>query len=360
MIGLLLRLPFYKLQRQVGYPRLLPVNFTVSVTYRCNSRCRTCRVYKKRAAEMDPKEYARIFASLGGAPYWVTISGGEPFLRRDLVEICGAIYQESQPAIINIPTNGILCRVIPQKVEEIARTCPRSKLIVNLSLDHYGRAHDELRMVEGNFEKAMESWQALKALKKQLPNLSLGIHTVISRFNVREFPGIYQQLIRLEPDSYITEVAEERVELGTVGSSITPQAEEYARAIDYLIGELKKASFQGVGRLTRAFRLEYYELVKRVLSQQRAQIPCYAGILSCQIAPQGDVWPCCITAEVMGNLRDYDYNFRRLWFSPKAQEIRRKIRTRRCFCPLANAAYTNMLANFRSLLRAAYWMWRLK
>jgi hypothetical protein len=50
----------------------------------------------------------------------------------------------------------------------------------------------------------------------------LGIHSVISTFNVKRFSEIYEGLVQLEPDSYITEVAEERAELLTVGTGITP------------------------------------------------------------------------------------------------------------------------------------------
>jgi len=38
----------------------------------------------------------------------------------------------------------------------------------------------------------------------------------------------YEGLQKLQPDSYITEVAEERVELGTLGWDITPSVEQYA------------------------------------------------------------------------------------------------------------------------------------
>ena len=58
------------------------------------------------AKELTVDEYRRIFRALGPAPFWVTISGGEPFLRPDLAEIVDAICDESRPAIINIPTSG--------------------------------------------------------------------------------------------------------------------------------------------------------------------------------------------------------------------------------------------------------------
>jgi hypothetical protein len=78
-----------------------------------------------------------------------------------------------------------------------------------------------------------------------------------------------------------------------------------------------------------------------------------AGIASAQIAPNGDVWTCCIRAESMGNLREHDYDFAKVWRTAKAQQLRRSIKAGECYCPLANASYTNMLTHGRTLLKVA-------
>jgi hypothetical protein len=142
--------------------------------------------------------------------------------------------------------------------------------------------------------------------------------------------------------------------LGTIGSNITPEYEDYARAVDFLTHELTRNHYNRVGRITRAFRIEYYRMVKRVLKEHRQIIPCYSGFASAQIAPNGDVWMCCIRAESIGNLRDSGYDFRRVWFSEKAKELRQTIKSGKCYCPLANASYTNMLHNLRSLSHATW------
>jgi hypothetical protein len=57
------------------------------------------------------------------------------------------------------------------------------------------------------------------------------------------------------------------------------------------------------------------------------------------------VWACCIRAESVGNLRDHNYDFRSVWTTAEADEMRRSIKARECYCPLANASYTNMLCH---------------
>ena len=268
MLGVLARVPLYTLMRRTGHPRLLPLNITVSVTYRCNSRCLTCHVYRKKANEFTVEEFDRTFVSLGRAPYWYTMSGGEPFLRDDLPEICESACRRGSPGIVNIPTNGILSDRIPPMVADIAARCPSAQIIVNLSLDGIGEEHDRIRGVPGNFERAMETYRGLRALTRA--NLTVGVHTVISVHNVDRIPEIYAHVRReLKPDSFITEIAEERVELATVGEPITPDARSYARAVDFLIDRIKEERFEGISRITQSFRIRYYELVKRFLERRR-------------------------------------------------------------------------------------------
>jgi MoaA/NifB/PqqE/SkfB family radical SAM enzyme len=219
-------------------------------------------------------------------------------------------------------------------------------VIVNLSLDGVGEKHDIVRGVKGNFERAMRTYAGLKALKGRYKNFTLGVHTVISNFNIDEFENIYA-FVRdtLQPDSFISEIAEERVELDTVGMGITPPIQKYQPVINKLQAGIRKAEFSGVSRITQAFRDRYYDIVKRTLVEHRQVIPCLAGVASAQIAPNGDVWTCCIRAESVGNLRDYDYDFRTVWSTAKADELRRSIKAGECYCPLANASYTNMLCH---------------
>lgn len=337
-----------------GRPLMLPINITVSGSYRCNSRCQTCNVWLLPNDDFTIEEWDKTFQSLGQAPYWFTFSGGEPTLRKDLPEMIASAYRHCKPGIINIPTNGIQDKIIPGRIEQILQACPDSEVIVNLSIDGVGLKHDKVRGVRGNFERSMHTYAAFKELKTRYPNFTLGIHTVISNFNVDTFPELCEFVQReLQPDSYITEIAEERVELDTVGLGITPTVEKYSVAIDVLLDSLRDQQVRGISRVTQAFRRQYYEIVKRTLREHRQVIPCMAGVASAQIAPNGDVWSCCIRAESMGNLRDYDYDFGRVWRSARADEMRRSIKAGECYCPLANASYTNMLTHVPTLIKVS-------
>ncbi|TMA80348.1 MAG: radical SAM protein [Deltaproteobacteria bacterium] len=352
MLKPLLRAPLYNLARRTGRLRPLPTNLTFSVSYRCNSTCRTCNVWRKRVADFTLDEYERTFRSLGHAPYWLTFSGGEPFLRRDLVDIILAAYRECRPGIINIPTNAILTSRVVEGMERLAREAPDAQIVINLSLDGIGARHDELRGVRGNYTKLCATYAGLRELRA--PNLTIGIHTVVSRLNIAEFEALHEHVRReLKPDSFITELAEERVELDTIGLDITPEADAYQRVVDRLVADADAEPAEGVAGIAQAFRRHYYDVARRTLAEQRQVLPCYAGIASAHVAPNGDVWTCCIRAEPMGNLRDTGYDFRRVWETTRADELRASIKRGECHCPLANAAYSSMLCDPPSLLRVA-------
>jgi MoaA/NifB/PqqE/SkfB family radical SAM enzyme len=354
-VALLAKLPLYWLFYRWGWPPLLPFSLVVSVSFRCNSRCRTCDVWRQPSDEMTLAEWRQVFRRLGHTPFYLTFTGGEPFLRSDFADLVIAAVEECRPAVITIPTNGLLTERIVQQVGRICAAAPHTQIGLNLSLDALGAEHDEIRQVPGNWRRALATWEALKALQPQHPNLVLSVHTVISKLNVAQFRAIYEGLQKLQPDSYITEVAEERVELGTLGWDITPAAEQYAPLADFLSAEARRAPARGLGRFTQAFRAAYYQLAKRVLAEQRQVIPCYAGWASAHIAPNGDVWTCCVRADPVGNLRQTAYDLRPIWFEQvgRLRELRRSIRAQECACPMANASYANMLLHPPTMMRVA-------
>ena len=341
----------------------MPISITVSVTNLCNSHCRTCYVWKLyndqpglKEKELKTDEFDRIFSSLGKSIFWATLSGGEPFLRHDLPQICESLSRHCEPSIINIPTNCLVPEAIEDKTKRILEKCDFPSLIVNLSLDGLKEEHDKIRNVPGNFEKFNETYQRLRKLKSEFPNLHLGIHSVVSKYSIDKLFDVYEYAKDLGCDSYITEVAENRSELFNKDKDIAPSHDQYAAFVRGLVERTRggsNPSGDSVSRTTRAFRLAYYELAAEVLRKHRQVVSCYAGYASCQISAFGDVWPCCILGYdySMGNVRESDYDFKRIWVSPRAQDIRNYIKGKSCACPLANAHYTNMICNLTSALR---------
>jgi MoaA/NifB/PqqE/SkfB family radical SAM enzyme len=353
MIKLLPKILITKSFRFLGFPRVLPINYTLLISTQCNARCKTCNIFKQKHNELKINEWDKILKSLGRSPFWVTISGGEPFLQPHLVKLCQLTFQICRPAILTIPTNAFLWEIIPRKTEAILNSAPKTKVIINLSLDGVGEKHDEIRGAKGNFAAFEKTYQGLKKLKQKYQNFTLGIHSVISKFNIQNTEELFDFVFSLNPDQYITEVAEERVELDTVGLSITPNYQEYSKAINSLIKKVKEKRFKGLAKITEAFRPEYYDFVKKWLKREEIKMKDYAGWASCEITSWGEVWPSCIHGINFGNLREVGYDFPKIWFGKKAQEFRRKYQNKPESFPLANAFYSSALFDLKTMAKIA-------
>jgi len=358
----------YKLARNGLSGPGKPINLTFSVTNVCQSRCRTCNIWEiyksnpeKRSQELTIDEIEKIFKSMGHI-YIFNVSGGEPFLRPDFVEIIELACRYLNPGIIHIPTNAIATKLIEEKTRRIIKFLkkkhPSTHLTVKPSLDHIDNRHDEIRGVPGNFEKVMTIFEALKSMKPDFPNLHVELGTVISRWNVNDIEEIASFITKLDPESYRNEIAEQRSEMLNTQNPITPDADEYRRAIAFFVEKLRANMKNKIffHRITNAFRLEYYDLAIRILNEKRQVIPCYAGISNAHMTPYGDIWACCTLGydRPMGNLRQHDYKFKSLWESRQAEKVRAYIKAKKCFCPMANQMYSNILMHGPSLGRVLY------
>ncbi|MDX2459726.1 MAG: radical SAM protein, partial [Gammaproteobacteria bacterium] len=131
------------------------------------------------APELSLDEIERITRSLGRL-LWLAFSGGEVYLRKDLVEISKLFYDRNSPAVMLYPSNGLLPDLIRDQTEQIAKHCHSSVVVVKLSLDGVGSEHDKLRDTRGNFDKTMQTYKLLLGLLDANPNFELGFNTVLT------------------------------------------------------------------------------------------------------------------------------------------------------------------------------------
>lgn len=338
----------------------MPLVLTFSVTNRCNSRCKTCNIWKnpnRANEELKLEEIEKIFKSIGKL-YFLNLSGGEPFLRKDIVDIISFGQRYSSPNLVHIPSNGLLTDLIEKRVKEILDVIPKTTfLTIKLSLDGIGDSHDTIRGIPGNFSKTMETYARLDNIRKEHANFHLGFNTITSKFNLEHLDEIIEFTRSKNPDSYVTEVAENRSELFNTADDITPDAEAYKKLI-LSFRESTKQNLKGrrsISKYTEASRLVYYDYVVRILAEKRQVLPCYAGLSNAHLNPFGEVWPCCILAysQTMGNVLEFDCNFKELWNSPKAKEARKYIKSGKCYCPMANQSYSNMLCSVTAMAKVA-------
>ena len=358
----------YRLRKYGIKVSFRPITLTFSVTNRCQSRCQTCRIWefhqkhpKKAQEELNLNEIEKIFQGMGHI-FFFNVSGGEPFLRDDLVQIIELACRYLTPRIIHIPTNALLPKRIETMSDQIAQTVyqydPEVPFTIKPSIDGIGEKHDRIRGVKGNFKKLLETIERLKKLETKHPNLHLELGTVVSMANIDDLDEIADFVHSLGVESYRNEIAEQREEFFNLDDPITPTPDIYKKLMEKFSKKIREhlASKRDLAKMTESLRLVYYQLVSRTLEKKRQVIPCYAGISNIHLTPYGDIWPCCVLgyAKPMGSLRETDYDFNILWNSPQAKEVRKYISDKNCYCPLANQMYSSILCHIPSAIKT-FW-----
>ncbi len=360
------RLLQFKLHRYLGKKKIDPMTLTFSVTAACQSRCKTCQIgdlylkHPERAKkDLSTDEIEKIFKTMKPV-YFFNISGGEPFIRKDIPQIVELALKYLHPRLVHIPTNAIMPARIEEKTREILEIIkkydPEITLTVKPSIDGTGGLHDEIRGVPGNFKRLLNTIDRLKKVRDDYPNFHLELGTVVSNFNIGHLDEIEDFVHSLDVGSYRNEVAEQRAEFFNIGDPITPDAATYQRLMKDFARKIEEniASKSSYTKLTEAQRIVYYGIAGRILEEQRQVIPCYAGVSNVHINYDGGVWPCCVLGydKQMGNLRDFNYDFQKLWYSDTAKAVRRSIKNKECACPLANQSFSNILLHTPSLMKA--------
>jgi radical SAM protein with 4Fe4S-binding SPASM domain len=285
--------------------------------------CDIWEIYKKhpdkKKEEVTPSEWIRTFTQavmIRNLPPGsvLSITGGEPFLRKDIAEIVQGIMKETPFAETIIFTNGLLPDRIVEQCETILQKMPDQKsLSVQVSIDGVGEVHNKIRGMQSGFSRAVETVQLLKKLQKNYPNLR------------RLETGLV-----IQPDNVDTldEVVSFRKEMGLPGGYMIQQNLPYFNSIhpENPVPGYTPEQKNKLIRFSRQFSIPGVQ--KWLNNPAKRPLSCYAGYSSFYIDAYGDVYPCVSTANnrdfVMGNIRREDLDH--IWNSVRAGTVRKMVK----------------------------------
>ncbi|MEW5706305.1 MAG: radical SAM protein [Actinomycetota bacterium] len=355
-----------------------PIQLTFFVTRRCNAKCPFCfyiqgqgesQEHKQRKVKGQKQEQIvgqkrdvvngkqseisleeiKSLAPSFGRLLWLAFSGGEVFLREDIVDISRVFYKHNKPVVLLYSTNGLTPELIRNRTEEILKACPNSVVTVKLSLDGLYSDHDALRGVSGSFKKVMKSHQLLGELLDKYPNFELGINTVFCSANQDKIGEIFDFVKKLDNVRTHT-LSMVRGELSDA-SLKDVDLNKYLEAIKAIEADMKKQLTQRYrflgARLKSAQDILQRRLIHKTMVEDRRMSPCYAGRLNLVLTEVGDVYPCEILSQKLGNVRDSDYDIKKILRSTQAKSVIRNISESKCFCSHECYFMTNILFNPR-------------
>ena len=303
------------------------------VTSKCNCRCEHCFYWKQLNQEKDISISSIEMISKTSGPFrTLMLSGGEPFLRNDLVEIAECFTANAQIDTFAVPTNGFNTQKIIETVSAICEKNEQTQIKINLSLDGPQGIHDVIRGKDGVYRKAMQTLNDLIALRGTQKNLEVNVTTVVCAANYEIIPEFVRRVNTMAIDNHNIEIIR--------GEAKNPDYNLDRDKIVYAYHEAirasqKKANLEAnpiLKHINAGSRLIEGDIKDRCLSSECDwQVPCVAGKSICVIEPGGEIKACELRSAVV-RLQDYDFNLTRALNSQEMQAERRRIQQQKCYC----------------------------
>ncbi len=323
-----------------------PIYVIFFVTSVCNARCKMCFNWKetdsvnvKRELKLD--EIKKIFGHFSTLQQ-LTISGGEPFLRKDLPEILGFISRNNKLQMITIPTNGIQTDlIIKQATDILDRIKKYTHIRISLSVEGIEEKHDDIVQVKGAFRKLNETYNRLIPLLDKYPNLNLDASICCSVFNKDQAKNLIKYCAaRFSKCTTSINLARGDTRYKE-SKDIKP--EEYNEIVDYYYMVNARRFNKPFARIFNTMnRIVNYEVIE-IMKTKEMPSRCYAFDKLVVIQSDGTVLPCEYLGKDLGNLRDYDYDIGKIL---KANmDVNRHIKDKKCFCTWECALNNNIVCN---------------
>lgn len=316
----------------------LPIDCVLAITYLCNSRCIMCDIWKKQEKALLPKE---IFLKLPSSLKYINVSGGEPFLRDDIIEVVENLKKAAPRAKIIISSNGFLTDKIIEKMPKM----PQGTGIA-LSLDGMGEMHDKIRGVPQAFEKVETTLKGL--LKNGITNIRLAF--TVGTLNVSHLSRVYDFAEKYGVELTLAFAQSSDFYFGGKENFENPDKKILKEQFAYIIQqELSKFKIKRWLRAYFAYGL--YSLAAK--DEQLLFSPAGEDYFFLDVF--GNIYPSVIHNHIMGNIKEKDFS--EIWFSQQADAARAQVQN---YKKPAWMICTARTAIIRHPLAVAFWIMKKK
>lgn len=304
-----------------------PVYLIYWVSQACNFTCEHCFNHeenKKRAKELTLDEIRKFSSSFGHIKY-LTLAGGEPFIRQDLLEIATIFCEQNDLHHLNVITNGWFTDRTVEFSKKFIERFPRIHLNINVSMDGFEKEHDIIRQKKGSFRRCTETLAALKDISH--PRLEVAVNTVYNSANASTMESFgYWVVDHLGVTCAVNLVR---------GESI--QNETYrAVDIDHYLLVAKRIHNKNLtlrpSSPIAAVQMGVLDIIEDSVKHNRQTLPCQAGKKGIVLTAPGDLLLCEILNIRLGNIRDHDYDVRKILDRPDSQKHMAHIFKSKCHC----------------------------
>ncbi len=313
--------------KNFGFPRLSTPPFLILfINSICNLTCEHCFYWRNlnQRDDLTLDEILALARELGPIEN-LNLSGGEPFLRHEFAEICRFFIRNNGVEQIYVPTNGYFTERTIKALTSILEEPTLKLFVCELSIDGTPEYHDRFRGNPKSFAKLLETYEALAELQARDPRVRIHSISTVTSENLDEIKRLTTYLYERCPKMDHHNLALIRGERKNP-SLVLPDLRAYRELYGYARRLWAPREEARYGSLVEPM-LQWAKT--KTAERQTQVIPCRAGVMSGVVYANGDV-SFCETLPPLGNLRQE--SFRELWFSPKADAMRRSVHAKECWC----------------------------
>ena len=284
-----------------------PKSAVIAITYQCNSRCRMCNIWQKKP-ELGLKSeiYKKLPISLDD----INITGGEPFLRDDLLEILDIIFNRCHPDKVVISTNGFLTETILKRAKEILNKKYAKKVTIAVSLDGIEDIHDKIRGLPGAYNRAIATIIGLKNINFN----NIGVGFTFSAGNEKEYLKVYKLSQKMNLNFGAT-IAHNSDNYFSIQNNRSINSILLDKQINVFVDEkIKSFKKNELGKCYYMHGLAHYAKTNKQL------VKCDALRGFFFLDPNGNIYPCNILNKIVGNIKNK--TFTEIWESKTAKQAR--------------------------------------
>lgn len=330
-----------------------PSNLFYFVTNRCNMNCKHC-FYKseinKGCEELLLEEIEKIANSLRKSLSSVSVTGGEPLLRKDLAEICMAFYNYVHVTVIAIATNGYF----PERTTNLVRYLLNNTDIdisVRVSLDGPLEVHNEIRRTKKAFENATRTIRELQTISKKNKRFDVVINTVISKRNSNVIVDFYKYVKNnFDVNSSFHFLRQDGFDVMGLSRDVLLDADTSHNSLpdimkcEEIIKQIKE--IEGNNLSSRwGSKVKEYQL--KILEERRPVVKCTGYKTNTVLFPDGGV-SLCEVVKPFDNIRNYNYDFIDCWNLDLAK--RQRVLLRNCSCTYPSYLMESMMYDVDTLM----------
>jgi MoaA/NifB/PqqE/SkfB family radical SAM enzyme len=312
----------------------LPRQFIFEITYRCNFRCPVCQfrpiLKKKDERQLKELSFEQIISCLKKLPKFslITLTGGEPFIREDIIDI---ITESTRLRKIHIITNGSFLE--PEICNQLCKVGLKHLLLpglVGVDISYYGNLENGKINTNTTTEGLENFLEAKKRTGQKFPFINFKI--VITKENIPLIIPFYKYAVDKGVDvcSFLLMTSSSNFNRNDMIENLDDVGKMHLApsiVLDYKEKDLLQKQLLEAEIISRNSRTQlrfspsvsasrFYDLL--IGKDSYENLYCYAPWTFAAITAYGDLFPC--SNFKLGSL--LDHSLKEMWYSKKMKEFR--------------------------------------